>query len=133
MIIPLARYRRSTRRFALGLTAPLFATACVATPPAPVAAITAAHVAIASAEHDEAGRYAPDTLAEARTKLDEATTAVTAKKMLLADRLANESSAEAELASARTALTKAQAVNAEMQRSNGTLLEELQRNAGATP
>ena len=53
--------------------------------------------------------------------------------MIVAERLANESRTEAELASASTAQIKAQAVNAQLQRSNGSLREELQRNAGDQP
>jgi hypothetical protein len=50
--------------------------------------------------------------------------------MTSAERLANESRTEAELASARTEATKAKAVNAEMQRGTGNLIDEMQRNAG---
>lgn len=50
--------------------------------------------------------------------------------MDLATQFADESRAEAALASAKTALTKATAVNAEMQRSAGTLVEEMKRNSG---
>jgi hypothetical protein len=53
--------------------------------------------------------------------------------MVVAEELANESRTEAELASAITAESKAQAVNAQMQRSNGTLNDELKRNAGEQP
>jgi len=55
---------------------------------------------------------------------------VAQKQMVQAERFANESRTDAELASATTAQTKAQAVNAEMQHSNGTLIEEIQRNDG---
>jgi hypothetical protein len=53
--------------------------------------------------------------------------------MILAERFADESRVEAELASAKTADVKARAVNDEMTRSNGTLLEEMQRNSGDKP
>jgi hypothetical protein len=53
--------------------------------------------------------------------------------MLSAARLADESNTEATLATAKTADVKAHAVNAEMQQSNSTLINELQRSDGATP
>ena len=53
--------------------------------------------------------------------------------MILAERFAEESRAEAELASAKTAATKANAVNDEMRRSTGTLIEEMQRSSGDKP
>ena len=50
--------------------------------------------------------------------------------MIVAERLANEARAEAQLAYARTTYAKAQAVNDEMVRGNSALIEELQRNSG---
>jgi hypothetical protein len=44
--------------------------------------------------------------------------------MIMAERFAEESRAEAELASARTGAVKAKAVNDEMTRSTDTLVEE---------
>jgi hypothetical protein len=110
-----------------------FLAACASTPPAPTAALDAAHLAITNAERADAGQYAAGELAEARDRLGFAESAVTGNRMIVAERLANESRTEAELASATTAQNKAQAVNAEMQRSNGTLIDEMQRNAGAQP
>lgn len=105
-------------------------SACASTPPAPVAALDAAHLAISNAERADAGRYDAGNLAEARTRLSMADTAVSRRQMPEAERYANESRTDAELASATTAERKAQAVNAEMQRSNGSLIEEIQRNDG---
>jgi hypothetical protein len=48
----------------------------------------------------------------------------------MAERLADESRAEAELASAKTANVKANTVNDEMRHSTSTLIEEMQRNSG---
>jgi hypothetical protein len=110
-----------------------FLAACASTPPAPTAALDAAHLAISNAERADAGQYAAGELAEARDRLSSANTAVTGNQMIVAERLANESRTEAELASARTAEIKAKGVNAQLQRSNGTLNEELQRNAGDQP
>ena len=106
---------------------------CASDPPAPTAALDAARLAITTAERGEAGRYAAGDLSEARTRLSMADGAVTQKKMVQAERYANEARTDAELASATTAATKAQAVNAEMKRSNGTLIEEIQRNNGVAP
>jgi Domain of unknown function (DUF4398) len=110
-----------------------FLAACASTPPAPTAALDAAHLAISNAERADAGQYAAGELAEARDRLSSANTAVTGNQMIVAERLANESRTEAELASATTAEIKAKSVNAQLQRSNGTLNEELQRNAGDQP
>jgi hypothetical protein len=124
---------RSLPRTAVSLTGMLIHAACASTPPPPIASLQAAHDAISNAERVEAGRYAAAELGEARTKLASADTAVTEKRMTMADQLAQESRVEANLASARTADIKAKAVNEEMMRSNGTLIEEMQRNSGDKP
>jgi len=127
-----SRAQTGSRLSALGgLTTVMLMTACASTPPAPTASLQAAQQAIASAEQNEAGRYAPDQLAEARAQLASADTAVSEKQMIQARQLAEQSSAEAALASARTADIKANAVNDEMKRSTATLVQEMQRNAGA--
>lgn len=105
-------------------------SACASTPPAPVAALDAARLAISNAERSDAGRYDAGNLAEARARLSMADSAVSRSRMIEAERLANESRADAELASATTGEKKAQAVNADMQRSNGSLIDEIQRNDG---
>jgi len=107
--------------------------ACASTPPAPTASLEAARLAIANAEQVDASRYAGEELGEARIKLASADTAVTEHKMILAGRFAEESRAEAELASAKTGTAKAEAVNAEMTHSTGTLVEEMQRSPGDKP
>lgn len=104
---------------------------CADTPPAPTAALDAARLAISNAERADAGRYAAGELAEARIKLSSADTAVAGRQMIAAERMANESRVEAELATATTAAVKAQAVNAEMKQSNTSLIEEMQRKSGA--
>jgi uncharacterized protein DUF4398 len=106
--------------------------ACASTPP-PTAALQAAHQAISNAERAEAGRYAPEELSEARTRLASADTAVSEQKMTMAAQFAEESNVEAQLASAKTADLKAKAVNAEMTQSTGTLVEEMQRKSGEKP
>jgi uncharacterized protein DUF4398 len=122
-------YRCSQLRVALGFTGVLVLGACASTPP-PTASLQAARQAISDADRAEAGHYASGELGEARTKLSSANSAVSDKKMTMAERLANESRADAELASAKTANVKANAVNDEMKRSTSTLIQEMQRNSG---
>jgi hypothetical protein len=52
--------------------------------------------------------------------------------MVLGQRLAEQSRANAELASAKAEALKAKAVNDEMRRSTDTLKQEMQRNTGAS-
>jgi len=125
--------RGSRRQVAVGLAGMLMLAACASTPPAPTASLQAAQQAITTAEGAEAGRYAAGELAEARTKLASADTAVKEESMVMAERFAEQSRAEAELASAKTAAAKAKAVNDEMKLSTGTLIEEMQRSSGDTP
>jgi Domain of unknown function (DUF4398) len=122
--------RGSRLRMAVGITGVLMLAACASTPPAPTANLQAAQQAIAAAERSEAARYAPGELSEAHTKLASAQSAVTERKMMLAEHFADQSRAEAELASAKTSVAKANAVNDEMQRSNGTLVDEMKRSSG---
>ena len=111
----------------------MLAASCASTPPAPTASLQAAQLAISNAERTDASRYASGELGEARTKLASADTAVKEQRMIMAERFAEESRAEAELASARTAAVKAKAVNDEMTRSTDTLVEEMQRGSGDKP
>ncbi len=106
---------------------------CADTPPAPTEQLGAAHQAIASAETADAGRYAPGEIAEARSKLADANREVSGGHMVAAKQLAVESQVEAELASATTAAAKATAVNAELQRGNSALIDEMQRKTGTNP
>jgi hypothetical protein len=122
----------SQLRAAAAFTGMLMLAACASTPP-PTASLQAAHQAISNAERAEAGHYAAAELGEARSKLASADTAVSQQKMTMAEQYADESRVEAQLASAKTADLKARAVNDEMTRSNGTLIEEMQRNSGAKP
>jgi hypothetical protein len=119
---------RPARKLAFGVGV-LVLGAC-ATPPPPTASLQAARVAIAAAEQAEAGHYAAGELGEARAKLESAESAVQEKQMIAADRYAKESSAEAGLAAARTAESKAKAVNDEMRHSTATLIQEMQRSSG---
>jgi len=123
--------RRGSRlRVAAGLAGALFLTACASTPPAPTAQLQAAQQAIATAEQADAGRHAAVELGEARTKLAAADAAVREEKMEAAARMADESRVSADLAASKTATVKATAVNDEMKRSTGTLIDEMQRTTG---
>jgi uncharacterized protein DUF4398 len=105
----------------------LLIAACASAPPAPDSAMDAAKVAIANAEKADASHYAGAELGEAREKFALADKAVGQESMILAERFAQESRVQAELASARTAAAKATAVNKEMERGADALTEELQR------
>ena len=117
---------------AASLACALLIASCASTPPAPTAQLQAAQQAIATAEKMDAGRYAAGELGEARTKLAAADAAVREEKMDGAARLADESRVAAELAASKTATVKATAVNDEMKRSTGTLIDEMQRTTGET-
>ena len=119
---------RPRSHVAAGLMAALgLLGACASAPPAPDSALDAAKVAISNAEKADAGQFASAELGEARAKLALADNAVRDEKMIAAERLAQESRVEAELASARTAAAKAAAVNQEMERGADALTEEMQR------
>ncbi|MEQ1800945.1 MAG: DUF4398 domain-containing protein [Gammaproteobacteria bacterium] len=105
----------------------LLAGACASTPPAPTRSLDSARTAVTNAEKAEAGRYAAVELGEAREKLASADSAVVAKNMVGAERLADQARVEAELASARTEMAKAVAVNKEMALGGDALNEEMQR------
>jgi len=124
--------RGARLRTAVAFTGAFIVAACASTP-APTASLQAARTAISNAERADAGQYAGGELGEARTKLASADTAVTEKNMIMAERLAEQSRAEAELASAKTAASKAKAVNEEMQRSTDALVEEMKRKSGEKP
>lgn len=105
--------------------------ACATPPQPPTQAIEAADAAIRDAERTRVPDYASPELAEARVKLAAAHDAVRDENMIVAQRLAEESRADAELASARTESAKAKTVNDDMQRSIDTLKQEMRRNTGA--
>jgi hypothetical protein len=125
-------HRRTRLRAAAGLVCVSLLAACATVPP-PTSSLQAAQLAITNAEQAEAGRYAPAELAEARAKLTAANSAVSDKKMVEAQQLAEQASAEAQLAAARTGQAKAIAVNDEMKRSIATLYQETQRKSGDQP
>jgi len=109
----------------------LFGDAFGSTPP-PTENLQAAQQAIANAERVEAATNSAVELGEARSKLSLANAAVGEKQMVVAQRLADEARAEAELAAARATAAKANAVNTDMKRNTSTLIDEMQRKTGET-
>lgn len=126
---PSARISRCALRIAVPAIL-LVAAGCASTPPIPTASLQAAQQSIANAERVEAGTHAAAELSEARAKISAAQSAVSEEEMLAAGRLADEARAEAELAVAKTSLAKANAVNADMERNNAALVDEMQRKTG---
>jgi putative cell wall-binding protein len=114
----------------VGLGAALLFVSCASTPPAPTAAMSAAEQAIAAADRTRVADSASPELSEARQKLTAAQGAVQEKRMLDAERLAEESRADAELASAKIEASKAKAINDEIKHSTETLRQEMQRKPG---
>lgn len=126
---PSARVSRCASRIAVPVIL-FFTVACASTPPIPAASLQAARQSIANAERVEAGTHAAAELSEAREKISAAQSAVNEEEMLAAGRLADEARAEADLAVAKTSLAKAKAVNADMERNNAALVDEMQRKTG---
>lgn len=107
--------------------------ACASAPP-PTQALQAAEQAIRNAEQARVADHASPELAEARQRLTAARAAVVEEKMTKALHLAEQARADAELAIAKAAVVKAQAVNEDMRKSNTTLKQEMQRDTtGVTP
>ena len=116
-----------------GLGVALLTAACASSPPAPEVAMSAARQAIAVADQAHIADTSSPELTEARSKLAAADAAIQTQHMLEAERLAQESRVDAELAFAQSVASNNQAVNDEMLRSTDTLSQEIKRNAGATP
>ncbi len=123
--------RSRALRLLVGSSIVFALAACASAQTPPTEQLQAAELAISSAEQERVADFAPQDLKQAHDKLSAARTAVQAEDMEQAERLADESRVSAELASARTALLKTQAVNAEMQQSIDALQQEILRNSGA--
>lgn len=122
-----------TLKLATAAAGLLALAACASTPPMapPTEALNAAQVAIAKAEQANAPERAPAELTQAREDLASARIAVQEEHMIKAQRLAEQSRAGAELATARAEAAKANGVNDEMKKSTEDLKQEMQRNPGA--
>ncbi len=115
-----------------GVAAAMLLSACAAAPLPPDDKLQAAELAIGNADNARVVDQASPELREAREKLSAARNAVQQQQMVAAARLADESRASAELASARADLVKAQTVNDELQKNLDTLKQEMQRRQGVT-
>lgn len=105
-------------------------SACSSQPEAPDQALQAAELAIEKAEQARVADYTSPELGEAREKLTAARAAVAKEEMISAARFAEQARADAELASAKVEVAKAQEVNKELDKNVNTLEQELQRNSG---
>lgn len=127
-------YSRPASFTALMMSAVLFSgvmlSSCASKPVPPTQALQAAQLAIETAEQARVAEYASPELAEARENLTSARIAVEKEDMIAAERLAEQSRVNAELAVAKASAQKAKAVNEEMQKSISTLKQEMQRNTG---
>ena len=106
---------------------------CAAVPQPPTDALQAADIALASAEKDHAADYAPLEMRTAHEKLTAARANLEQpdeQRVMQARQLAEEARADADLASAKARLAKADAVNLELQKNNNTLRQETQRGSG---
>ncbi len=115
------------------LAGALAAAACASLPPPPNDAFQAAEIAIANADKDRAADYAPLEMRLAHEKLAAARAVPhepDEQSVMQSRRLADEARADADLASAKARLAKAEAVNQELQKNNGTLRQEVQRGSG---
>jgi putative cell wall-binding protein len=122
---------RLGQTIAISIGGSMLASGCASTPPAPTADLQSAAQAIATADQARIPDTTVPELGEARDKLAAARAAVAAQHMEEADRLALESRADAELASATTQASKEQAINDEIVKSTTTLSQEMQRNKGS--
>lgn len=129
----LARPRSDAWRPAVSAAIVLLMTACAAAPVPPTNELLAAQAAIESAEQARVADYASPELGEARNKLSAANAAVQLEEMTLAQRLAEESQVDAQLALAKSQAAKARLVNDEMLNSTNSLKVEMQRNTGVKP
>lgn len=110
-------------------------TACASVPQPPNDALQAADIAVSNAEKDHGAEFAPLEMRSAHEKLA-AAHAVAQKSdpdelgMKQSRYLADEARSDADLASSKARLGKAEAVNQEMQKSGKALRQETQRGSG---
>jgi len=133
-VIPTFKVRSEPALFiAFAMAGVITLTACSSGPQPPNEALQAADQAIESAEQARVADYASPELGAAREKLNQARLAVQREDMELAERLAVQSRADAELATARAQVNKSSVVNDEMKKSTKAIKQEMQRNPGVAP
>jgi len=121
------------RRHLLVAGGVLALTACASVPQPPTDALQAADISVTNAEKDHGGEYAPLEMRSAHEKLAAAHASAEQpdeKHMIESRRLADEARADADLASSKARLAKADAVNQEMQKNGKALRQETQRSSG---
>ena len=127
---------RSLYSIAVTFTTAMLVSCASGPPPQTTADLTRAHTLIASAEQGGAQQYAATDLQAARDKAQQAD-GIAKHDANQADRLANEASADAKLATARAQNGQAQHALAEIRQTLRTLKSEEERNTsqpiGATP
>jgi hypothetical protein len=103
--------------------------ACASAGPPPVAAMTTARASVAQAESAGALQAAPVEMLAAREKLAKAEASVRAEKFADARRMAEQATADAELAERKSRAVKAGKAAEELARGNAALEQELARKA----
>lgn len=107
-------------------------SACASVPP-PTEQLATGRSAVSSAQQAGAPQYAPVELAQARTKLQNAETAMRAEDFAVARRLAEEAAADASLAQARAGSARARQAAEQVDESIRTLRSELERSPAGAP
>ncbi|HEX2789103.1 MAG TPA: DUF4398 domain-containing protein [Steroidobacteraceae bacterium] len=113
--------------------AALLAAVSCASGPKPTADLAGAHTLVAEAEQSGAQRFASINLEAARGELRQADQDAANDKPVLATRLAQEASVDAELALARTRSAKAEQALREVDTGTATLRSESERQSGVAP
>ncbi len=126
----IARTDGALLRLATAIVVVFSLIACASPPAPPAQELAAAEMAINNADRARIADHASAELREARTKLTAARDAVRQEKMILAQQLAEQSRADAELAVAKAEAAKAKAVNDELQKNIDIMKQEMQRNRG---
>jgi uncharacterized protein DUF4398 len=106
---------KQRRLMAPAIVASVLALAACAEPQPPTAALRSAGDAIARAQQNGAESVAPQPLQMAQDKLNRAHSAVNAKEMSAAERLAEESEADANLANATSNAQRLAATASELE------------------
>jgi hypothetical protein len=99
--------------------------------PRPTADLAGAHTLVAQAEQSGAQRFASINLETARNELAQADQDAASDKPVLATRLAQQASVDAELALARTRSAKAEQALREVDSGTAALRSESERQSGA--